>query len=145
MTGPADDSGEAATARATVDLAVLARFRFAIRKFLAFSEAAANAAGLTAQQHQALLAIEGFGGGEGLTVGGVAERLMIRHHTAGELVTRMEGAALVVRRPDPRDARRALVVVTEEGRARLKSLSGAHLQELQTIGPELVAALEALQ
>jgi DNA-binding MarR family transcriptional regulator len=71
----------------------LADFRFALRNFLAFSEKAAAAAGLTAQQHQAMLAIRGAPEGESLTIGQIASRLMIRHHTAVELVDRL--AAMV--------------------------------------------------
>ena len=72
------DAGEA-------DYAALAQFRYQLRTFLAFSEAAAQRAGLTPQQHQALLAIKGFSGREAASVGDIARFLLVRHHTAVEL------------------------------------------------------------
>ena len=59
----------------------LASLRYSLRQFLHFSEQAAGEAGLTPQQHQALLAIKGFGGAQ-LTIGELAERLQLRHHSA---------------------------------------------------------------
>ena len=76
-------------APASVDYEALARFRYQLRLFLAFSEAAARRAGLTPQQHQALLAIKGFAGPAPASVGDLARFLLIRHHTAVELVNRM--------------------------------------------------------
>jgi DNA-binding MarR family transcriptional regulator len=64
------------------------RFRCELRRFQAFSDAAANRSGLTAQQHQALLAIRGFSSREPISVGDLARYLLIRHHTAVELVDR---------------------------------------------------------
>ncbi|HWW03374.1 MAG TPA: helix-turn-helix domain-containing protein [Candidatus Acidoferrum sp.] len=37
---------------------------------------------MTPQQHQALLAIQGFPGRDCVTVGELAERLQLRHHSA---------------------------------------------------------------
>ncbi|MEO6753630.1 MAG: helix-turn-helix domain-containing protein, partial [Chthoniobacteraceae bacterium] len=68
---------------------VLAAFRFALRRFLRFSEDAATAAGITPQQHQALLAIKGFPARDRVTVGELAERLQIRHHSAVGLIDRL--------------------------------------------------------
>src|SRR5579863_9005627 len=67
----------------------LAEFRYVLRRFLIFSENADAAAGLTAQQHQALLAVKGFTGAAAVTTGGLAERLGIRHHSAVGLVDRL--------------------------------------------------------
>ena len=61
---------------------LLAAFRYALRQFLHFSEEAARAAGITPQQHQALLAVKGFPGRDCVTVGELAERLQLRHHSA---------------------------------------------------------------
>jgi DNA-binding MarR family transcriptional regulator len=69
-----------------VDYEALAQFRFRLRRFLSFSETAARNAGLTPQQHQALLAIKGFSSAEPVSVGELAEFLLVRHHTAVELV-----------------------------------------------------------
>jgi DNA-binding MarR family transcriptional regulator len=115
----------------------LARFRYELRKFQAFSEAAANRSGLTAQQHQALLAIKGFSGHDPVSVGDLARYLLIRHHTAVELVDRMVKLKILNRGIDPRDRRRVLVQLTKEGERRLQRLSRIHLQELRAIGPTL--------
>ena len=55
---------------------VLAEFRYSMRRFMSFSESAVNKAGLTSQQHQALLTIKGFPGREQITVGELSERLI---------------------------------------------------------------------
>jgi len=143
--------GEAASRRSRradrveVDYAALAEFRYAIRRFLAFSKAAAAEAGLTSQQHQALLTIKGVAGDAGLSIGALAERLLVKQHTAVELVDRLERAELVRRGADPADGRRVLVSLTEEGEQRLRALSSAHLDELRSIGPALSAILAGLR
>jgi O6-methylguanine-DNA--protein-cysteine methyltransferase len=60
----------------------LAEFRHQIRLFLHFSEEAVRQAGIEPQQHQLLLAIKGIPVGTQPTIGRIAERLQIRHHTA---------------------------------------------------------------
>jgi DNA-binding MarR family transcriptional regulator len=129
----------------TVDYEALARFRFELRKFLAFSEAAANSAGLTARQHQALLAISGLSRREALSVGDLARYLLIRHHTAVELVDRMARLKILRRGVDPADGRRVLVQLTREGERRLQRLSRIHLRELRAIGPTLTKMLKLLR
>jgi DNA-binding MarR family transcriptional regulator len=128
-----------------IDYRALADFRYAIRRFLAFSEIAALEAGLTAQQQQALLTIKGLGGSGGLPVGALGERLLIRHHSAVELVDRLERAGLVRRGPDPADRRRVLVALTPEGEKSLRRLSAVHLAELRSIRLELISVLMGLQ
>jgi DNA-binding MarR family transcriptional regulator len=125
-----------------VDYDTLARFRYELRRFQAFSEAAANRSGLTAQQHQALLAIRGFSSREPISVGDLARYLLIRHHTAVELVDRMVKLKILSRSVDPRDARRVLVQLTREGERRLQRLSRIHLEELRAIGPTLTKILK---
>ena len=127
-----------------VDYRSLAEFRYAIRKFLAFSETAAGEAGLTAQQHQAILTIKGLGEGDGLSVGELATRLLVRHHTAAELANRLEEAGLGKRRQDPNDGRRVLLALTPEGERRLLSLSSMHLDEIGLMAPQLVSILARL-
>ena len=83
----------------------LAAFRHALRKFLRFSETAAQAAGVTPQQHQALLAIKGFPGRDQVTVGELAERLQLRHHSVVGLIDRLVLEKLVIRLPSPKDRR----------------------------------------
>ncbi len=68
----------------------LAAFRHALRRFLAVAEARARDAGLTAQQHQALLSIKaGFPGREEVSIGDLAEHLLLRNHSAVGLVERL--------------------------------------------------------
>ena len=98
----------AGAAGGAVDYATLARFRYELRTFEAFSEAAAAKSGLTARQHQALLAIRGFSSHEPVSVGDLARYLLIRHHTAVELVDRMAKLGIVSRSIDPADGRRVL-------------------------------------
>ncbi len=127
-----------------VDYRSLADFRYAIRRFLAFSETAAGEAGLTAQQHQALLTIKGVGEADGLSIGDLATRLLVRQHTAAELANRLEEAGLVRRASDPNDGRRVLLTLTPESEKRLQSLSGIHLDEISSMAPQLVAILAKL-
>jgi len=125
------------SARARVDYEALARFRYELRKFQAFSQSAARRAGLTAQQHQALLAVRGFSGRGAISVGELADYLLIRHHTAVELVNRMTRLKILSRSLDGTDSRRVLVSLTREGERRLQQLSKIHLEELRAIGPTL--------
>ena len=127
------------------DYRTLAAFRHLLRRFLGFSEAAARNAGLAPQQHQALLAIKGFPGGEEVTIHDLAEQLCIRHHSAVELVDRLAASRLVVRRQDPADRRRMLLDLTERAERRLADLSTAHLEELRRLGPTLVEILNLLR
>ena len=120
----------------------LAAFRRAMRQFTAFSADAARKAGLTPQQHQALLAIKGAPGREMLAVGEIAEALCLRPHSAVELVDRMTELGLVQRHADPDDHRRVWVRLTTVGEDVLARLSAEHLRELQAIGPELARMLE---
>ena len=128
-----------------VDYQALAQFRYRLRKFLSFSEAAAQKAGLTPQQHQALLAIKGFSRSKPISVGGLADFLLIRHHTAVELVDRMTRLELISREVDDSDARRVLIKLTREGEKRLQKLSEIHSKELQAIGPTLTRMLKPFQ
>jgi DNA-binding MarR family transcriptional regulator len=123
------------------DYEALAEFRYQVRRFLAFSEDAARAAGLTPRQHQALLAIKGFASGAAIAVGDLAQRLGIRHHSAVELVDRLAEAGLVTRNVDIDDQRRVLLNLTERAETRLAELSIAHLDELARIEPALHKAL----
>jgi DNA-binding MarR family transcriptional regulator len=120
--------------------AAIATFRFELRRFLAFSEAAAAAAGLPPQQHQALLAIAGHMGPEPLTVGLLADQLLIAPHTAAELVSRMVVASLVTKTVSVHDRRRLELVLTAKAKALLHQLTEAHLQELKKLSPVLAKA-----
>lgn len=123
------------------DYEALSQFRYLIRCFLEFSQNAARADGLTPRQHQALLAIRGYPGGRPVTIGDLAERLRIRHHTAVELADRLSEAGLVERAIDPDDQRRVLLELTGLADRHLAGLSAAHLDELSRIEPLLKQVL----
>ena len=120
----------------------LSEFRYLIRRFLEFSQVQAEGAGLTPRQHQALLAIKGYPGGGPVTVGDLAERLRIRHHSAVELVNRLGEAGLVERDQDRDDHRRVLLRLTGRADDCLAELSAAHLDELSRIEPMLRRLLD---
>jgi DNA-binding MarR family transcriptional regulator len=123
----------------------LAEFRYHIRKFMHFSERGARAAGLEPQQHQLLLTIKGFAGeGDGPTIGYVAERLKLRHHSTVELIDRMEERQMVYRRAGEDDRRHVIVGLTAGAEAILTNLSSQHITEIRQMGPDLVAALQAV-
>lgn len=122
----------------------LAEFRYLLRRFLVFSERAAERAGLTAQQHQALLAIKGYPGREMVTVGDLAVRLAIRHHSAVGLVDRLVAKRLVRRRSAASDRRRIRLELTRQAEARLARLSVAHRDELKQWAPLLRVLLDEL-
>ncbi len=128
-----------------VDYKALAQFRYQLRAFLAFSETAAARQGLTPQQHQALLAIKGFAGPELTSVGDLARALLIRHHTAVELATRMKRLGLIQRSVDAEDRRRVLLKLTARGERKLQALSAIHLGELRAVGPTLVKVLRQVR
>ena len=127
------------------DYVQLAELRAGLRRFLRFSEDAARAAGLTPSQHQALLAIRGWGVAAGPTIGELAERLQVRHHSAVGLVDRLVRLGLLRRRRSTADRRRIALAVTARGERLLASLSAAHREELRRLAPELRRLLERLE
>jgi DNA-binding MarR family transcriptional regulator len=122
----------------------LADFRYALRRFLQFSELAAEAVGLTPRQHQALLAIKGFPGRDHITNGELAERLRIKHQSAVGLVNRLVSQVLITRTQSDDDAREVFLRLTRHGEELLEQLSAAHKDELRRIGPKLTASLQKL-
>jgi len=123
------------------DYGRLAEFRYLLRQFLIFSEDAAEDAGLTAQQHQALLAIKGFGGTGPMTTGDLAGRLGVRHHSAVGLVDRLISKSLVKRKTGLQDRRQVLLTLTPKAEALLAGLSAAHRDELRRLAPLLQTLL----
>jgi DNA-binding MarR family transcriptional regulator len=110
----------------------LARFRYALRRFLRFSEDAAREAGISPGQYQLLLFIRSFDGRPPI-VAELAERLQVRHQSAVGLVDRCERAGLVARRPDPEDGRRVRVALTARGTRTLSALVSSHLREIAAL------------
>jgi DNA-binding MarR family transcriptional regulator len=127
------------------DYEALAAFRHALRRFVVFSEGAAAAEGVPPQQHQALLAIKGHPSGEAISIGELAESLVIRHNTAVELSDRLDAAGLVTRRQSTEDRRRMLLSLTPKADAVLAQLSATHLDELRQITPLLIDLLRRFQ
>jgi len=121
----------------------LASLRYALRQFQHFSEQAAAGAGLTPQQHQALLAIKGFGA-DRMTIGELAERLQLRHHSAVGLANRLVGQGLARRQRARDDRRQVHLLLTSQGEAVLEKLSASHKEELRHVGPKIKAFLELL-
>jgi DNA-binding MarR family transcriptional regulator len=119
----------------------LAAIRYLVRRFAAFSEAAAEAAGLKPQQHQALLAVKGFPGRDWISIGELAERLVIRHHSAVGLADRLEARNLIRRRIDETDRRQVFLELTDEAETLLAALSLDHQDELQRLAPLFQALL----
>jgi DNA-binding MarR family transcriptional regulator len=119
----------------------LANFRFTIRTFLHFSEEAAIRAGVAPQQHQLMLQIAGASPGTVTSIGYLADRLCLRHHSAVELARRCEEAGLVRRRRDPTNRRQVVLELLPAGGQILQQLSSEHHRELNELGPRLIRAL----
>ena len=109
----------------------LLRFRDGLRRFLRWSSERARAEGLTPTQHQLLLAIRGHEDPSGPTIATVANHLLLRHHSAVELVDRAVAAGLVVRRRDAGDGRAVRLALTPLGTRKLEALSQLHIEELR--------------
>jgi DNA-binding MarR family transcriptional regulator len=120
----------------------LASIRHQLRRFLHFSEQAASGAGITPQQHQALLAIRAAGGE--MLIGGLAEHLLLKPHSTSEHVDRLARLGLVQRKTGSEDRRQVAVELTPEGRSLLSSLSRTHRDELRRIRPLLTELIEQL-
>jgi len=122
----------------------LAEFRYQLRCFLRFSEQAARAVGLEPQQHQLLLALKGLPDGRIATVGELAERLQIQHHSMVELINRMVDRNLLERSRGESDQRKVIISLTPYGDEVLRKLSLLHRTELRSSGPALMSVLHAL-
>jgi DNA-binding MarR family transcriptional regulator len=126
------------------DFRTLAEFRYQIRRFLHFSDVAAERVGIEPQQHQLLLALKGLPRGTPPTIGALAERLQLRHHSTVELVDRLVERGFLIRLRATDDRRRVLIRPTRAGEECLAGLASFHLQELRSAGPEFVALLQSL-
>ena len=122
----------------------LAGFRFALRRFLAFSEAVTSAAGVTSQQYQALLVIK-IGSGGATMIKDLADQMLLKHHGAVQLIDRLVRAGLAERRHSPTDGRSVLVAMTAKGEKLLEQLASAHIKELLKQEPLLAESLSQLR
>lgn len=132
----------------TVDtqrLKSLAEFRYQMRKFLSFSEAAADRCGIATQQYQLMQVIAALPEGQHASISYLAERMILKHNSMVELVDRAERAGLVRREHDERDLRRSLVKLTPEGDAIVQKLVKEHLEELVPKCGVLIEALHNLE
>lgn len=125
------------------DYEALARWRFILRRFSAFSASAAQTAGLPPQQHQAILAIKGQAE-RTVTIGALAEMLLITPHAATELVDRLCAGSFVERRRDPSDRRRLVLTLTPKAERILHTLSVIHLKEIGENAPAMFSILRTL-
>ncbi len=119
------------------EYATLAAFRYALRRFLRFSEAAAEKVGLTAQHYQALLVVCATPEGKQVSINLLAQQLLIKHNSAVGLVDRLAKQGLLMRRPSRDDARKVSLRLTAEGSRMLGRLAGIHRDELERVGPQL--------
>ena len=126
------------------DYESLAEFRHQIRRFLRFSERAARGTGLEPRQHQLLLALKGLPPNVRPKIAELAERLQIQHHSAVELVNRLEAGGFVKRERGSQDKREVLLNLTARGEKVLRELSLHHRSELRSQGPALLETLQQL-
>jgi DNA-binding MarR family transcriptional regulator len=111
----------------------LAEFRYALRKFLRFSEEAARSCGVTPQQHQLMLGVAGFTGRNCATISELAEFLQERNHSVIGLVKRAVDNGLVRRARDSSDRRVVIVSLTRRGEVLLGKLADLHQAEARRI------------
>ena len=124
------------------DFARLLAFRDGLRRFLHWSEREAKAVGLTAAQHQLLLAVRGHGSAP--SIGDVAAHLLLRHHSTVELVDRAVAAGLLDRVDDPDDHRVVRLRLSQAGQQKVAALGSAHLEELSRLRTRFVSLWDDL-
>jgi DNA-binding MarR family transcriptional regulator len=130
--------------RPDVDYETLADLRYHIRRFLRIREEAARAAGVEPQQYLVLLQVKGLAHRGPPTIGALADRLQLRHHSAVQLVDRLVDRGMVRRRRAIEDRRGVVIEITPRGEATLRKLALYSLTELRTAGPALISALNRL-
>src|SRR5438876_3117924 len=84
----------------TAEYQALAELRYRIRKFVREGDAVARSAGLEPQQYLLLLALRGLPGGVEASIRTLADRLALKHHSAVELIDRLEAHGYVRRRSE---------------------------------------------
>lgn len=122
----------------------LAQHRYVIQQFLHFSEGVLQKAGLTSQQYQALLAIKANPDRDYMTMGELADCLLIRPHSAVGLINRLEARGLVTRQESPTDRRQVHIRLTEEGGQVLERMAERHVGKWRQLGPQLRALYQRI-
>lgn len=127
--------GAAGSRLRTADYARLAAFRYSLRSFLHFSEAAAARVGLTGQQYQAMLFVRSCRDGPAISIADLARELLIKHNSAVGLADRLVAQGLMARARAPEDRRIVQLCLTEKGERILGRLAQVHRAKLRRIGP----------
>lgn len=127
------------------DFERLLELRTGLRRFLHWSEQQARAAGLSPSKHQLLLAVRGHPNPDGPTIGEIADYLLLRHHSAGELIDRAVSDGLLKRSPDPTSKTTVRVTLTQAGTDKLDALAETHIQELAHLAPTMRVLWRALE
>lgn len=128
----------------TEEYRALAELRYRIRKFVREGDALASAAGLEPQQYLLLLAIRGLPEGEEATIRALADRLALKHHSAVELIDRLEAHGYVRRSRSRDDRRRVFVSLLPRGEKLLEQVARHRISELRASGTVFVNAISAL-
>jgi len=128
----------------TAEYRALAELRYLIRKFVREGDAVARAAGLEPQQYLLLLAIRGLPEDEEATIRALADRLALKHHSAVELIDRLETHGYVRRIRSRDDRRRVFVGLLPRGEKLLEQVAQHRISELRSSGAALVNAISAL-
>jgi DNA-binding MarR family transcriptional regulator len=118
--------------------------RYRIRHFVRDGDVVAQAAGLEPQQYLLLLAIRGLPAGEEATIRTLADRLALKHHSAVELIDRLETRGYVRRTRGRDDRRRVLVSLLPRGERILEQVARHRIGELRSTGHALVRAIDQL-
>lgn len=125
------------------DFQALAEFRYLMRGYLNGTDQECRRVGLEPLHYYVLLQLVGLPSNEPPTIGFVAKRLFLRHHSAVELIDRMEARKLVRRVRAGADRRVVEVHVTPRAKERMRRLVKYRIQELGTLGPAFARAIEA--
>lgn len=122
----------------------MAELRYRVRLFLREGDAAARSAGLEPQQYLLLLAIRGLPADSAAKIRALADSLLIKHHSAVELVDRLEKRGLVRRTRSRDDRRQVLVSLLPKGQRVLERVVQQRINEVRAGGSQLVRAIDAL-
>jgi len=122
----------------------MAELRYRLRLFLREGDAAARSAGLEPQQYLMLLAIRGLPDGNSAKIRSLADSLLIKHHSAVELVDRLEVRGLVRRTRGRQDRRQVLISLLPKGQRVLERVVQQRVSEVRAGGNQLVRAVDAL-